>query len=188
MVCGGLVSYGCWRSSISAIVPIVRSSGPRSALIESLAQGWQTRSVSIASYCSFFPCKAQVCYYLPLLFHIVLMEFIRALFSNALRHILFDSSDYWNGLLSLTLFWRCLSLSWPISVEVYDVGISWCSSWHIGVTKPCSLRIWDLDRPVYGLVSTQPRPRRHPGNASLLLNLLMIDSLPWFASLFGLAF
>jgi len=46
MFCSGLASYGCRRSSIPAIVPIVRSRGSTSVLIENFAQGWQIRSLA----------------------------------------------------------------------------------------------------------------------------------------------
>ena len=82
----------------------------------------------------------------------------------------------WTGLLSFTLLWRCLCLCWPLRVAVFAVGASRCSSWLLGVTKPCGSSIWALVRPVYGLVSTHPRPHRHPGTVSLFLNLLIVSS------------
>ena len=175
VVCGDLARYGCRRASVSAIVQIDHSRGPRSGILESLAHEGLTRSVSIASICS-FPRKAQVCNFIPLLFRIVLIDSIRTSFSIVLRFLWFDFSAYWNGLPRLSLLWRCLKLSWPIHVVACDVDTCWYSGWHVWVTKLCNLKLWDLVRSICGLVFTQSRFRRPTGNARLFLNLLMIES------------
>jgi len=174
-VCGDLARYGCRRASDSAIVQIVHSRGPRSGIIESLAHERLTRSVSIASICH-FPRQAQVRYFIPFLFGIVLIDFIRTSFPIVMRFLWLDFSAFWNGLPRLALLWCYLQLNWPIYVVACDVGTWWCYSWHVRITKLCNLKLWDLVRFICGLVFTQSRFRRPIGNASLFLNLLMIDS------------
>ena len=139
--------WGCYgHTGYTNMGSTIHFRGPRSALVESRGQDWPcystgcdelTRSINFDSYCSLFPCQVQVCYCLFFLFHIVLVPFLRALFYNALRHILVESSFLWTGLLSFTFLWKGLCLCWPLSVEVFDVDASWCSSWLLGVTQPC---------------------------------------------------
>ena len=172
MVYSGFASYGRGRSSTPTSVLVIRFRGPGSAIVESISPGRQIGSVNIASYCSFFLCKAQVCYYLPLLCYIVLMDYIRALYLNALRNIIYGSSDYWSRLLSANWLWSCLSLSRLIGIEVPDGVKSWFSSWHIGETKPCSLMFWELVRPVDGLVLSHFGPSRIATFASISFTIL----------------
>ena len=88
------------------------------------------------------------------------MDYVRALYSNAWRNIIFGSSDYWSGLLSFSWLWSCLSLSRLIGIEVPDGIKSWVYSWHIEDTKPHSLMFWELVRPAYGLVLSHFGPSR----------------------------
>ena len=160
MVSGGFASYGRGTSSIPSSVPVIRSRGPRSAIVGSMSSGWPIGSVSMVSYGSFFLSKAQVCYYFSLLFYFVPMDYVRILYSNAWRNINFGSSTYWCGLLNFNWLWSCLSFSRLIGLEVPDGITSWVSSWHIGDSKPRLLLFWDLVCPDYGLVLSHFGPSR----------------------------
>jgi len=152
VVSGGFASYGRGTSSIPSSVPVIRSRGPRSAIVGRLSLGWPIRSVSIVPYGSFFLSKAQVCCNLSLLFYFVPMDYVRTLYSNAWRKINFGSSTYSCGLLNFNWLWSCLSLRRLIGVEVPDGITSGVTSWHFGDSQPRLLLFWDLVCPDYGLV------------------------------------
>jgi len=59
VVDGGFACYGRGRSLNPTSVPVIRSKGPRSATVKRISPGRLFGSVSIASYYSFFFCKAQ---------------------------------------------------------------------------------------------------------------------------------
>ena len=113
------------------------------------------------------------------------MDYVRALYSNAWRNIIFGSSDYWSGLLSFTWLWSCLSLSRLIGIEVPDGIKSWVYSWHIEDIKPHSFMFWELVCPDSGLVLSHFGPSRiatfasisFTVRASILLSRILLSYL-----------
>ena len=158
-------------NSPQAVIPL---NGSRSALVASYCHNRQDRSVYIASCCLIVLSQTQVCYSLPLLFFIVLMESFWTLYSKALQSIIFQSCVCWTGVLSLTWPWRSLSLNWLVGVDVLAVTELRFYSLHIETSKLCRFLVWKLVSHVYGLVFPQCRPS---GSVGLLLVFFMVDIL-----------
>jgi len=170
VVDGGFAYSGRGRFLIPTRIQVIRSNGPRSVTGQSLSPGRLLRSASTESFFSCFFCHSQVCYYLPIFSYLTFMEFIRALYLNAFRNIVFGSMD-WLGLLIFHWLWCCLNSRWLTGVVVPNGVASWFSGWFFGSTHPHSLMYWELGRSGYSLVVTYPR---HSRIARLLLNLFKL--------------